>query len=182
MARGRKKMIAGWGLVGFGVIVGAAITASRWRNVRYSRSSMGAGGYFTRELSVRSGVFIMESEHDPAPDVAYDPGTWTEFSLDRNDFVELEWWFTNDTASAPWPGIFDLYQPWAVKPGVTFGSFCMILWPIAALFLAGGSTFLVADRKSRQRSRTGLCVHCGYDLKGLRAEAGCPECGKARVG
>ena len=34
------------------------------------------------------------------------------------------------------------------------------------------------DRRNVRWAETGRCVGCGYDLSGLPAGAGCPECGK----
>lgn len=58
--------------------------------------------------------------------------------------------------------------------------------PGAAVILAGvvAMFFAPADYDlRRKRLAEGLCVHCGYDLRGSAAAAGvsglCPECGKA---
>jgi hypothetical protein len=51
---------------------------------------------------------------------------------------------------------------------------------LGALGLAGGLLFLMLLRKSHrrnQRLRQGLCLRCGYDLRGNWAAATCPECG-----
>lgn len=34
-----------------------------------------------------------------------------------------------------------------------------------------------SGRRRRRRSRVGMCVRCGYDRRGLAADAKCPECG-----
>ncbi len=36
-------------------------------------------------------------------------------------------------------------------------------------------------RAGRARRRLGLCMQCGYDLRGTSAGAACPECGTARA-
>ena len=57
--------------------------------------------------------------------------------------------------------------------------------PGAAMILAGvlAMFFAPADYDvRRKRLAEGLCVHCGYDLRGTAGAAGvsglCPECGK----
>jgi hypothetical protein len=39
--------------------------------------------------------------------------------------------------------------------------------------------FLLASRRWRWRPENGVCDDCGYDRRGLAADAKCPECGKA---
>lgn len=47
----------------------------------------------------------------------------------------------------------------------------------AAVFVLAGAGLLVRGR----RVRRGACVSCGYDLRGLREGAACPECGPERT-
>lgn len=60
----------------------------------------------------------------------------------------------------------------AVIPGAA-----MILAGVVAMFFAPADYDL-----RRKRLAEGLCVHCGYDLRGTHGAAGasglCPECGK----
>jgi hypothetical protein len=59
---------------------------------------------------------------------------------------------------------------------------CLPLWPGFSLntVFYGGIVFLLWSApgfvRRRSRGRRGLCVVCGYDLRGS-AEKGCPECG-----
>ena len=51
----------------------------------------------------------------------------------------------------------------------------LVLTPVwVALLLA-----VMRWRRRTIRKRRGLCVECGYDLRGSRAGAACPECGRA---
>lgn len=53
-----------------------------------------------------------------------------------------------------------------------------VVWgPGGALFLMGFAAAFVRGR----RVRRGACVSCGYDLRGLREGASCPECGVERT-
>ncbi len=68
----------------------------------------------------------------------------------------------------------------------TRGLPCIPIWPGFALntlfyaALAWGLWQVPLALRRRRRRAKGMCVRCGYDLKGLAAEAGCPECGAAR--
>jgi hypothetical protein len=64
----------------------------------------------------------------------------------------------------------------------------MIAWPylhwvavgVAGLLLGGWLLLLPGRRRERQwrhRYTHGLCVDCGYDLRGSTGEGRCPECG-----
>jgi hypothetical protein len=57
-------------------------------------------------------------------------------------------------------------------------TFHLALWslPIAAWIVA--AAFLRWGFIARRRSMTDHCAKCGYDLKGLGADAKCPECGR----
>ena len=74
---------------------------------------------------------------------------------------------------------YELYQPWLPswhwEKG--FASLRFALWMPAVLF----GTFLWLSyrpiRRSRKRRKLGLCVKCGYDLRGSSEK--CPECGCA---
>jgi hypothetical protein len=45
-----------------------------------------------------------------------------------------------------------------------------------------GSRSISRHRRARRLARRGLCLRCGYDLRGTPAGAVCPECGRPRVG
>jgi hypothetical protein len=51
------------------------------------------------------------------------------------------------------------------------------IWPFA--LATGGCAFALwhADIRARRRARVGVCIGCGYDRRGIAADATCPECG-----
>jgi hypothetical protein len=58
-------------------------------------------------------------------------------------------------------------------------------WAVAAaLLLPVGTAIAYARRRKRRRARRrlGLCLRCGYDLRGCRDAARCSECGAATAG
>jgi hypothetical protein len=55
-----------------------------------------------------------------------------------------------------------------------WGAGVSVLYPVIAATVSS-SLLWFADRR---RSRTGLCSKCGYDRRGLAADAPCPECGQ----
>jgi hypothetical protein len=70
----------------------------------------------------------------------------------------LAWWFGRKSG------------PWGWSVGVP-------LWvPTVPLLLATGAAWRL-DALARRRARAGCCAKCGYDLRGLRDGAVCPECG-----
>jgi hypothetical protein len=91
----------------------------------------------------------------PRPNHAQTPFNWRYGNLGM----------AHEYSSAPY-GIMSRdfqieFPPWLLLPLGT-----LLLW-----------TPLRTARSLRQRRRRGLCLSCGYDLKGI---AVCPECGRAR--
>ena len=77
----------------------------------------------------------------------------------------------------PEPPSWDLWFDWGAGRG---GKYLMVpLWLPALLSLLATAAAWRADAKYLRRARAGLCASCGYDLSGLPAKGGCPECGKA---
>ena len=74
-------------------------------------------------------------------------------------------------------GYRGLYTEW--KPGIEFeATVCRIhlpLWVPILILLVLPLYALLPFHRHRERKKLGLCLHCGYDLRG--SEDICPECG-----
>jgi hypothetical protein len=91
-------------------------------------------------------------------------------------------------------GIDLISFPWRTPVGVTLPRILPLrpIWPgfaINTIFYAAALwvVFLIPGMIKRTRRRfRGLCIHCGYDLRGqttaIDGERRCPECGKAMPG
>jgi hypothetical protein len=91
------------------------------------------------------------------------------------DLDEQEWWRWQSRDA--FPG--------AASLSIGFGHICMLvpLWAPLAVFgtwpLVAGARFALRRRRLRHRRKLGLCLHCGYDLRGSESPR-CPECGTTR--
>jgi hypothetical protein len=114
--------------------------------------------------------------------------------IDRDPpYVDQRWrWAPRDT----WPVLdyLDPHMVWSLELGRdTFLSFSpttvtshrfiqgtMPLWASALLLslwpIVAGLLFLRRHRRLNHRRKLGLCLDCGYDLRGLESPR-CPECG-----
>ena len=60
--------------------------------------------------------------------------------------------------------------------GVKPFRFILPLWMVTGSFAAMAcSLYFLPRRTRRKRKKLGLCLHCGYDLRGSKDK--CPECG-----
>ncbi len=75
---------------------------------------------------------------------------------------------------------FPLYYPWKIKSASISSVGIHLGLPLFAFgFLLLGLWFVPFQRR-RWRRKHGLCVYCGYDLRGATTET-CSECGKRIV-
>src|SRR4051812_28961393 len=61
-------------------------------------------------------------------------------------------------------------------PGVLNHFEMTLLYPLLVAVVAAGMLWRT-DLRANQRERQGVCRSCGYDCRGLAADAACPECG-----
>lgn len=66
--------------------------------------------------------------------------------------------------------------PWAA--GTKLHAWRVFL-PVGVLLLIPAIIFWRGDLIARRRSRSGRCLRCGYDRRGIPAASVCPECGAA---
>jgi hypothetical protein len=67
----------------------------------------------------------------------------------------------------------------AVRRAAAFGAMGLVVYGIVVAipyFVAEGLRW----RQARRRERLGLCVECGYDLRGNESGV-CPECGRPTI-
>src|SRR2546421_12907398 len=76
-------------------------------------------------------------------------------------------------------------RAWSLAPSISRRNQLTLvtvpLWiPLCALAAPAGLLWY-PDARAARRRRTGVCRSCGYDRRGLGAEATCPECGAAGI-
>ena len=159
MARGRKSMWAGWGLIAFGVAIAGVMVTSRGRLL--SRDFSGVN------VEVVDGSLWFCS---PSPYAE----TVKTFGF-RINSTSFNWAFDGD----PPETINAFVVRFAVRRHPSGGSVegVLLLWPTALATLVSGVALVVMGRRVAKRTRLGHCPACTYNLSGLAAGAACPECG-----
>ena len=176
---GRKRRVAGWVLLVVGVVIAGVWGASRWWWFGWSGEQ--------ESFAVFRGLASIDTQRgnvwsplgwcfDPAPS-PHDVG----------------WVWLTETPTNTWNATqfvnlhFASYQRLNVissgfsNSGQVIGtehSTYICIWPFALVSLLGGGWLVWSGRRARRRAMTGVCLKCGYDLRGLGAGAPCPECGK----
>ncbi|MGH7133059.1 MAG: hypothetical protein ACREJO_14065 [Phycisphaerales bacterium] len=169
---GRKRRVAGWVLLAFGVLVTGVWGASRWWEF----------GYFGTTWNV-------EAVHGQWHVTGWTPEKrittwWGGRSVPVED-QGWTWWqhieFL-DTETRWWAiaGVVGAGATWTPGGGSGRTWWLIVLpWPFALASLLGGGWLVWSGRRARKRAMTGMCLNCGYDLRGLAAGVPCPECGGA---
>jgi predicted RNA-binding Zn-ribbon protein involved in translation (DUF1610 family) len=110
-------------------------------------------------------------------------GDWVEVSVGSLGICHG---FHTPGATAPSPGWFVHREKplllwffgWYSQPHWALWFFVPLWVPAAATLLATAAAWRL-DALARRRAKAGHCPKCGYDLRGLREGAVCPECGAA---
>jgi hypothetical protein len=188
VARGKKRMWAGVTLVGFAVLVGAGVIASRWRGFAVG----------TTEPNLVRGLVLRGGEIEWEQFKPFDPTMFASKGL------EFEMWRL-DAPSGPRltlePDTVSLHQSYVASyvgsrdghgyigrllaysrtnDGKRF-RLTAVAWPIPVVFLIAGVVPLWSGWRVRRRVRSGGCLRCGYDLSATPAPTPCPECGAQRL-
>lgn len=164
MARGRRSLIASWGLIACGVAVAGVVIASRWYD---GYSNVGAWW----SLQIYSGRFVMAS--------GWDTPITPNCGLRLNDPPSLSWTTRQPIARRLSVDARILTIGHYKAPSGAFWWMAeVMLWPFAVAFLSGGALMVVSGRKFTRRTKERQCLACGYNLAGLKAGAACPECGR----
>ncbi len=113
-------------------------------------------------------------------------GVWTRLDLAGANFYYMQAdFFDSDSIAGRWSIEGFSFKsggpvPWITFGPLTFWSMHMPLWIPTILF---GSLFsywyALPLHRRYKRTKLGLCVKCGYDLRG--SKDGCPECGEGFV-
>ena len=171
MARGRKRLIAGWGLLGVGAAMLSLLTWSGWNSLVASWCPTATQYH----LRVRDGFVTIAVQTLAPPDSQ-------KWSVQRRPFWEVVWWLEHHTSEIDWSlGVTrgTALAGFATRWGGRVWGVQVMVWPLVALAWTASVFLFLNAHVVRRRRRVGLCRFCGYDMKGLAAGAGCPECGKA---
>lgn len=167
---GRKRLACGAGLV----VAGAGLAAaSAWSRGRYT--TVGAEGHgYVWSVSLTSGL-VQWSLQSGAIDTYHFGGGW-EIGTPPSEGAWV--WRTSSTAVQP------MWSAWGwgwtlVNQRNGWHRFAATpVLPFAIASLAVGSLLVRSGVSARRRVQSGLCLKCGYDLRGLKRRAPCPECGR----
>jgi hypothetical protein len=165
MRRRRVRTWAKWGATLATVLAVGAAVASRFWTVAYMRFS--ADGVTSRHLFLGEGLVEI-----------FELGDWPTIQIVRN-----EGWFVTTATRWRWVAA----QGPGRHPGAAHGGAGVIWWKsstdlgveLSLLNPVVLTTIPAAFLWYKDRRRFGphACKGCGYDRRGLRAEARCPECG-----
>lgn len=169
MAKGRKRLVAGWGLIGLALAVTGVMVESRWRRGgtdEYAGWSLGISS--GRVELVKNWTLHREGKYEDYGPVDPPKLRWTLPGAMPKAYEHI--------VDLP---IFGVFRMTARKGGDVWVVGFM-LWPIVLAAVASGVPLVWSARRIRRRTLKGLCSACGYDLSGLAAGAACPECGKGK--
>ena len=185
MAKGRKRLIAGWTLFAVAGVMTAGVVASRWWEFSWRRVS--ARG--DRVVSLNAGLFLVSRIDAPFLESHW-PAQDRGLMLRRKDYAErLTIAFSSGWSFAARDDIYWYETPVASLRGGSqpmgrevWWTLCVACWFVPIMVAAGGYFPLISGIRARRRTRVGLCPVCGYDLSATPTPnfPTCPECGKAR--
>ncbi len=120
-------------------------------------------------------AYISETYTIGVEDCAFVISAYARGSLPSDDFPADDfglYWRKRRTA---WFRV-EMPQYLDFRPAGGVGALKLPLWIPTVAFAIGSISFiLIPLHRRRKRDKLGLCVKCGYDLRGSNAR--CPECG-----
>ncbi|MEK6703397.1 MAG: hypothetical protein AABZ53_14140 [Planctomycetota bacterium] len=170
MAIGRKRLIAGLGLISLGLAMTGVMVASRWRGGATDEYAGWSLGIESGRVQLVSNWMLYRGRGRNEDYGPVDPPKlyWTLPGAMPKAYEHI--------VDVPIFGVFRMNSP---KGGVVW-SVGFMLWPIVLAAFATGVPLVWSARRIRRRTRKGLCHACSYDLSGLAAGTACPECGKGK--
>jgi hypothetical protein len=153
--RGRRRRLAGWGLMGCAVLL-----ATVWVFSAVVPWSVRIGAC---EVRVQCGLLVVR-RNDGLVAANYASVALVRASIAQHQVKrELDWMRSSSVEMWWWR--------WRTGPAWHVGA------PIWAMAVAVGAVGMGMIRWGWDQRRKGVCAACGYDLRGLGMGAVCPECG-----
>lgn len=162
MARGRKRLMLGWGLIGLGTMAASLVVASRWWFFGINLSQRWHAGFLNGQLSV-----LPLGRDDPSL-----------FPMGRTPERRLVWVLEavpqTPDQRAEWDlGVFQFVR-WPSRPRIWQAN--VLPYPAVIALLVTGWFMQRRGARARRNSKPGLCPACGYDRSTLPTAISCPEC------
>ena len=187
MAHGRRRIWAGAGLLGLGVLAGAAVVASRW----YAFEARSSRGQSFRILSLVSGEIVWD-RFPLMQESGYPAWVPDGFSMGRFDIPKGPVLMLSEHAiginrilvkayGSTGRGMSSRLVAGSWMPDGSRERIDVVAWPFPLLLVGFGVIPLWSGVRQRRRWKRGHCLKCGYDLRSTPAAAPCPECGGVRV-
>ena len=162
--RGRVRRVSKWACTGLAVVVVGGTVASRWRQLTWSSPKWPMP--YTAVWLSRGCLVAMQWPHKAQ----------SASGVSTPDVPGWEWGWTNPPGRSP--RVTDWHYGFSYAGSPSSFIFRMsLVYPVLLATLAA-SLLWRWDFVARRRERVGLCPKCGYDRRGIAADAPCPECGK----
>jgi hypothetical protein len=144
-----------------------------WCNAGGWREFYSAEGHLV--IHVMSGDYSTSTQQFQPPAYRSEPLRYVQ----RNWLLKVELGENDDTLTSWERGGFAWHERRNARLGARYVTAVAPMWSVAALTAVAPLAWTIARLRgyvrARRRSRRGLCVACGYDLRASAQR--CPECG-----